>query len=246
MYRDSVGSPGGAAVLERPTSTPKTDERGRQGGGGGGGGIGGGGGDGGGGGGGSGGGGGYGGGGSGEGNGGGGGRDGRVISQDAKFSEIGTFSNDVLKHTLNEEQRSRVEANPFASLMMMQNLRTFIASEIFPFKMAWDLNSKDLMWYLTMDQVLDNKWQIEPNILNEPKDENYVLGNIIKDVEEKGFLTRVTQMQAGRYCFVSQKKVIAYIKDKIQMSPEGKLLIREHEPDLAMINGTDPWLGTNN
>ena len=99
--------------------------------------------------------------------------------------------------------------------MLIQSIRNFISSDLFPFQQAWDLNSKDLLFYLTMDQVLDNKWQIEPNMLNEVADESYVLANIIRDKEGIGFLSKSTQMRAGGYCFVSPKKVIEYVKDKV-------------------------------
>jgi hypothetical protein len=67
-----------------------------------------------------------------------------------------------------------------------------MSAENFPFKRAWDLNSKDLMFYITMDQVLDHKWTIEKDLYNDPKDEVYVLGNIMKDEEEIEKLERKT------------------------------------------------------
>ena len=59
-----------------------------------------------------------------------------------------------------------------------------------------------------MDQVLDNQLKIDNDMLNDVKDEVYVLGNIIKDDEKIGRLTNETKMKSGHYCFISTKKVI--------------------------------------
>ena len=83
------------------------------------------------------------------------------------------------------------------------------------------------MFFITMDQVLDNKWKIESNLLNDPNDEIYVLRNIITDNEDIGYMSRDTEMQAGRYCFVSPKKVIKYLSNKLTMSGEGRLVLND-------------------
>lgn len=62
---------------------------------------------------------------------------------------------------------------------------------------------------------------------NDPKDEIYVIGNIIMEHEEIENMSRETQMQPGRYCFVSMKKVMKYMSEKIRMSPEGRLELIE-------------------
>lgn len=73
---------------------------------------------------------------------------------------------------------------------------------------------------------------------NDPKDEVYVLRNIIKDNEEIEKLERKTEMESGKYCFVSNKKVEKYMVEKIKLGDEG-LKLTEEEPDLSIINGTD-------
>lgn len=144
MYKGGSG-----AVLERPSTLSKTTYKDGGGGGGAGGGDGG---DGGGNGKGSG-----GGGGGGAGDGGGSGPgDSRSISSDQKFTQIGIFSGSILEKTLPADAIKRIETNPFAKLGYIQVIRNFLDQENFPFKRAWDLGSKDLMFYLTMDQVLDH------------------------------------------------------------------------------------------
>lgn len=119
MYKDSGG---GAAVLERPVTLPKTKEGD---GGGGGGGVGGGGGD-------DGGGKNSGGGGAGDGGGSGGG-DKRNITSDEKFTEIGGFAGKVLSKCMPKSELDKLEANPFGKLSYLGVIRSFIDQPDFPF-----------------------------------------------------------------------------------------------------------------
>ena len=86
----------------------------------------------------------------------------------------------------------RLEANPFGKLSYLGAVRSYIDQPGFPFQRAWNLTSKELLFYITMDQCLDNKWNIEADELNDPKDEDYVINNIIKDHEEIGKMHRET------------------------------------------------------
>ena len=91
-----------------------------------------------------------------------------------------------------------------------------------------------------MDQVLDNQLNIDKDMLNDIKDEVYVLGNIIADDENIGYLSPRTQMKSGRYCFVSTKKVIKYLSQKITMSGEGRLAMAPYQQgDLSILNNLD-------
>ena len=83
--------------------------------------------------------------------------------------------------------------------------------------MAWDLNTKALLFYITMDQVLDYKWRIESHLLNEPKDEIYVLANIIAEHDKINYMAKETAMQPNRYCFVSTEKVIEFVKAMVEV-----------------------------
>ena len=88
-----------------------------------------------------------------------------------------------------------------------------------------------------MDQVLDNKLKIDNDMLNDVKDEVYVLGNIIKDDDKIGRLTNETKLKSGSYCFISTKKVILYLSQKINMSAEGRLEMKLREKgDLGVLN----------
>lgn len=62
--------------------------------------------------------------------------------------------------------------------------------------------------------------------------------NIIKDDENIGYMDRETQMQSGRYCFVSHGKVVQYIGEKLKMNPEGQLEITNAAGnDLGRLGG---------
>ena len=92
-----------------------------------------------------------------------------------------------------------------------------MVADYFPFRMAWDLNTKDLMFYITVDQVMKHRWQIEMdrNLYNNPTDEQYVRANIIKHDEFIENLQPATQMESGNYCFVSMTKVLKYMVHKL-------------------------------
>lgn len=215
-------------MLERPSTLPKTTYN--DGGGGGGAGSGGGGDDGRGGTG--------GGGGGGAGDGGSGGKDNRCVEAEEKYTQIGMFAGKVLDKTLPGDVLKRFESNPFAKIGYIQVVREFLDKTDFPFRKAWNLGSKDLMFYITLDQVLDHKWNIEEDLFNDPKDEFYVMGNIIQDHADIGYMDKETKMKERNYCFVSNGKVIQYIGEKLKLNPEGQLEITDAAgPDLGRLGG---------
>lgn len=45
-------------------------------------------------------------------------------------------------------------------------------------------------------------------------------------------------MDSGRYCFVSNNKVLKYMVEKVKLTEEG-LRLTEEKPDLSIINGQE-------
>ena len=107
-----------------------------------------------------------------------------------------------------------------------------MSSDEFPFNKAWNLNTKDLMWYLTMDQVLDLKWKVDYNVenpgggnqINTIQDEDYVFRNIIKDDDTIHFMSKETQFEPNKYCFVDQNHVIHYLRALLKYNPESQVI----------------------
>ena len=148
------------------------------------------------------------------------------------------FAGEVLNKTLPATELSKFDSNPFAKLGHIQVVRDFVNSPQFPFRKAWDLQTKGLMWYLTMDQVLDHRWKIEDNLFNAPEDENYVMNNIIQDHETIGSMDRETMMQPRQYAFVSSGKVYQYIGEKLKLTMGGQLEVTNAAgDDLGRLGG---------
>ena len=93
-------------------------------------------------------------------------------------------------------------------LYVLQSLRAIVDDKDFPFHKSWDLNTKELKWYLTPKQVERNNWAIERRTNH--GDHMLYYENVIKDHPVYCRRNKATCLEADSYVFVSDGKVKAW------------------------------------
>lgn len=80
-------------------------------------------------------------------------KDSRTMSVDQKFASIGSFANLALERLMPEEKLIEMKENPISMMSNIMQIRNYIQSSSFGYNIAYDLNTKQVLFYTYGDLV---------------------------------------------------------------------------------------------
>ena len=107
----------------------------------------------------------------------------KPMKAEEKFALTGIFAGYALTKTLtDEEYEAHKNGNPLTQITAIQNIRDIINDPTFPFKQAWDLQSRQQFFYKIFEKGKKVAWEKTPFNSNEGR--VYVKSFVMKECEE--------------------------------------------------------------